>query len=726
MMLVPAAAAAPAAEDSFPDLAALRAAHARQGIIRPDKTYRMMELSLHLPPEGEFEIDLDTVVKKARDAGAESVMFYAQDHWGYAHFTSDVGVRHPHLNGDFFGRAVALARRQGMSVMAYYSLQFNNQAVISHPDWGWVNEAGQQQRIRWCIPCLDTPYREYAVGMIDELFSRYEIDALFLDIFGIQFVDFHSRGRDPFCFCKYTTDAWNREHPGDDYREGFKTREGWMRRYRWHQQRSMGDVLDTLLATARRHRPKMIVALNGGPEVFPDNIQQKVSFLYAEPLDSPTGIALGTIFLRGWGRPDYQAGVFNWRDYADRNSGAKLRVQADAIAVQNARVFFVGEAPMVSGIEGGRGYTQRWFDVAAEAWRDVRSVDCLLEGIEPVTSSMMLYSLATQDEMAAQHRPTAFRQSMLGALELLTYTGRPVESIPDFRLSPELLARFDTLLLPEVQVLSDAQAEQIRDWVRQGGTLVASGGCGLLDEKHAPRGNFALSDLLGVDFLSEENKYAQNYIESAGHPLADTLGPSTVGFPGSFLNIKPTAATVVMRYRLPWMVEDLAKNKWYNWGPPPPGKEAGGPAVTLHRFGKGQALYLAFPLFRLWGAKFRARWIRELVPELIRKVAPRPPIELHTHPRSEFVHGTFFFDKGRRSVLAQVLNTVQLVTDGEPRPARGVAIHADPSRMKITAARMVWPEQRDLPLAERDGRLVVSLPELEVYAAVCLKLGAAS
>ena len=215
-----------AGEDAFPDLA-VTGVHAHQGIVSPDKTYRMMELSLHLPPEGQFDIDLEAVVKRARDAGTEAVMFYAQDHWGYAHYTSDVGVRHPHLKDDFFGRAVALARRQGMSVAAYYSLQINNQIVLSHPDWAWVDRHGKRPEGRWYNPCLDTPYRDYAVKMIDEICSRYEVDELFLDIFGIQFVQFHSREQDPFCFCKYTTEAWNREHPGDDYREGFRTREGW-------------------------------------------------------------------------------------------------------------------------------------------------------------------------------------------------------------------------------------------------------------------------------------------------------------------------------------------------------------------------------------------------------------------------------------------------------------------------------------------------------------------
>lgn len=117
---------------------------------------------------------------------------------------------------------------------------------------------------------------------------------------------------------------------------------------------------------------------------------------------------------------------------------------------------------MVSGLDHGQGFAHRWFEIGKEAWQDVRNVDCLLEGVEPVTSTMMLYSLATQDELAAQKRPTDFRHSLLGALELLTYAGRPVESIPEFRLSSEFLGRFETLVLPEVEVLSDGQAEMIR------------------------------------------------------------------------------------------------------------------------------------------------------------------------------------------------------------------------------------------------------------------------
>ncbi len=69
-----------------------------------------------------------------REAGAECVLLYAQDHWGYALYTSDVGVRHPNLRGNFFGKEVSLAGQHGMSAIAYYSLQFNTQIVLRHSD----------------------------------------------------------------------------------------------------------------------------------------------------------------------------------------------------------------------------------------------------------------------------------------------------------------------------------------------------------------------------------------------------------------------------------------------------------------------------------------------------------------------------------------------------------------------------------------------------------------
>ncbi len=226
-------------------------------------------------------------------------------------------------------------------------------------------------------------------------------------------------------------------------------------------------------------------------------------------------------------------------------------MQADALIVQNARSFFVGNAPVVSGVDG-QGFSNRWFAVAKNTWEDVRNVDCLLgPDLKPLLSTAMLYSELTRKEFEAEKRPYDFRRSTLGALETLTYAGRPVESVPDFNLKPEILGQFEVLVLPEVTVLSAAQAETIRQWVEKGGTLISSYRCGLLDENHKQRENFALADVFGVDYVSEVTTYAYDatgkqregnavttYMESAGHPLAEALAQGTVGLPGPFITIR--------------------------------------------------------------------------------------------------------------------------------------------------------------------------------------------
>ena len=211
-------------------------------------------------------------------------------------------------------------------------------------------------------------------------------------------------------------------------------------------------------------------------------------------------------------------------------------------------------------------------------------------------------------------------------------------------------------------------------------------------------------------------------MESAGHPLAKMLDLSTVGFPGAYLNIKQTTAKQVLRYRVPWMIEDLPKNHWYNWGPPPPGKEIAGPAVTLNRFGNGHALYLAPPLFRLMGSGNRD----QLDSPHDSRIHPADD----TQPGDRTPHQSAFGIRPRNVLLRQKSAACpgpdpEHGASGYRRRSASRARYCDSSRSRANEGRwrqMVWPQKQDLPLGRQDGKLVVNLPELEVYAAVCLDL----
>jgi len=66
------------------------------------------------------------------------------------------------------------------------------------------------------------------------------------------------------------------------------------------------------------------------------------------------------------------------------------------------------------------------------------------------------------------------------------------------RLEPERLAKYRALLLPNVAMLSDHQCQQLRDYVRAGGSLMASFETSLYDENLKPREEFGLADLMGA------------------------------------------------------------------------------------------------------------------------------------------------------------------------------------------------------------------------------------
>jgi hypothetical protein len=70
----------------------------------------------------------------------------------------------------------------------------------------------------------------------------------------------------------------------------------------------------------------------------------------------------------------------------------------------------------------------------------------------------------------------------------------------DQLLDPEHVDRYKLLVLPNVAALSDPQCDQLRAYVKRGGSLLATFETSLYDEKGTRRRDFGLADLLGVSF----------------------------------------------------------------------------------------------------------------------------------------------------------------------------------------------------------------------------------
>jgi hypothetical protein len=110
----------------------------------------------------------------------------------------------------------------------------------------------------------------------------------------------------------------------------------------------------------------------------------------------------------------------------------------------------------------------------------------------------------------------------LGFYQALIEARIPFEMVNDRLLDPARIARFKTLVLPNIAALSEAQCAQLSEYVRRGGSIVATFETSLYDEWGARRPDFGLADLFGVGFTGHIEGPMQNSyltVEKLRHPI---------------------------------------------------------------------------------------------------------------------------------------------------------------------------------------------------------------
>ena len=127
----------------------------------------------------------------------------------------------------------------------------------------------------------------------------------------------------------------------------------------------------------------------------------------------------------------------------------------------------------------------------------------------------------------------------------------PFEYVHEAFLTPDRLDRFKLLILADTAALSDAQCAAIRDYVKRGGSLLATFAASLFDELGQRRTDFGLADVFGVSFAGRidgpmQNSYLSLDADSATgrrHPVLEGLDDTPRIINGVFrIDVRPTMA----------------------------------------------------------------------------------------------------------------------------------------------------------------------------------------
>ncbi len=544
------------------------------------------------------EFDPQAYVKCLKEANVEAAVVYTHPHVGMTYFPTRCGYMHPNLKGrDLFGEVSSLLKREGIAVIAYFSLIFDNFAYNNHPDWRmktWTDKHwGENGRFGVCCPNAEG-YRRYLKNIVTELCRGYDFD-------GIRFDMTFWPG---YCYCQNCRERYRKEY-GAELPETVNWRSPeWVRfqraRERWLTEFAgyMTDVVRSVRRDVTVEHQASTFNQNSGYGVSAD-LAGTVDFLQG---DFYGGYLQGSMACKMFYNlsPNLPFGYETCcnetlRDHTTLKTPAMLEAKTYMALANGGAFVFIDAIDPLGTLNPHVYHTFR--DIFARSRRYEKEL-----GGRMVQDVGIYLSTESKCDFADNGKPvsalangqhSAHGDAPLGASGALIKNHIPFGVIT--RRNLDRLSDYPAILLPSVLMMSREEAEAFRAYVAGGGVLYASGYTALTDAQGNPQPDFLLADVFGLHYAGEETDKI-TFIAPAAE--GDALLPDYVTdrYPlhlddGQIL-VKADGAQVRWRmgkaYATPYAAWPFASIH-----SDPPGSITDWPSLTVNAYGKGRAYYCA-------------------------------------------------------------------------------------------------------------------------------------
>jgi len=541
------------------------------------------------------------------------VALFAKDHFGNAFYNTRVGHKHRGLEADFLQETTTECRRRGIRTLAYYSLCVDKHAYDENPDWRFVDEHGQTHAGNFGSVCMNTPYKdELALPQLAEI-VHYPIDGLFIDIpmpWGVP---------DYFCTCKFCRNRW-REEFGIEITPALPPLE----RMRLNM-RIIESYLLQMRDFLQRTRPELVLCVNQvGTASVSQKIKEQVEIGVWESQPHP-GDYLGHSFSCRVGRNDcVDTQVMTVRFY--EGWGDMSLKPTPQLTTELAAIIGNGMVPNVGDQVNMDGTLQSAvYDTFRTAFGFVEQHEAVLKPAESIRHTAVL--LPVPDPAL----PCITGAMLTGKADHWKGTVRPWRGVHKMLVESHIqtdliysvlvddLSPFPLIILPEPGTYQPGMNDRLREYVKNGGILLAVGNSILQN------GRCELEDVFGI-----------RYVEPLSFSVAH-FTPSP--------EVRGEAADLPLQVRGP-VYKMLRKSAqefaalWFPMGetqppvkgfrhPCPPAAPARSPFpfATINHFGQGQAIYVAASIFDIYW-QTNHHWLRQFMETLIRYVDPNQPVQV--------------------------------------------------------------------------------------------------
>lgn len=529
--------------------------------------FRQIHLDFHTSPEIPgigAEFDKKQWQDALRLGHVNSITSFSKCHHGWSYHPTKVGKMHPDLNFDLLRAQMDAAKEIDVNVPIYISAGVDNVMGVEHPEWrqisiegryvGWasaINQAGFMKM------CFGSPYLDHLCEQIREAVRMFpEANGVFLDII--------FQGE---CCCKACL-AYMKEHGLDaDKQEDRKA----------CAMASLERYYSEATAACRCDNPDMPVFHNSG-HISKDDRDVLKYFSHLELESLPTGgwgydhFPLSAKYVNKIGL-DYMGmtGKFHttWGEFGGYKHPNALRYEC-ALMLANGAKCSVGDQLHPDG-----KMDETTYRLIGEAYAEVEAKEPWCDGVTNVADIAVLSSEAENN--GGRGADNGVGRALLESHFLFDLIDRGMDFSP-----------YKLLILPDEIRIDEDLKKLIDAYLAKGGKVLLTGKSGLWKDRE----EFAFD--IGADYFGE-SPYLPDYLES-GSCLAPSFVDSPLAMYMKSQQVKATSGTSLARIREPYF-----NRTWQHFCSHQHAPAAGlSPYAAVVR--KGSILYLAHPIFSIYGA----------------------------------------------------------------------------------------------------------------------------
>jgi len=580
---------------------------AQQGITDYwyQKPMRILQTVLRQPDAADYNVD--SLVKYMNATHASTLVVNGGGIIDFFQNTLPMANVNPYIGKrDLLADIADGCHRANIKVIARVDFRgVDKKRYDQHPDWFARDEKGNPIVLNYTTPelyapCYNSYYRnEHAVEFIEQLMVKYKLDGIWHNA-----VNFHNT-----CYCDRCKKDFNHT-AGKEIPVKSSSKEEWEEYYRWNDSNA-GRQLELMRGTVKKYGKDKTYAA----EVFD---------MYKIEQQKHTGISLYSAaeYFDFFVIVAFLADNAQDVEYKDIYYPTAIVKFLKSLEPDKAPVILFGgngtehryiyDPPLDSRLwlweaaAAGGGFWNCYFNgyypanapdarnayLATDAYKYLMDNEVLLKQLQPVTDIGIMYSKPSGELLGDND----FSGSMRGVQRLFMENHYQYGFVSDKMLTAEKLKEFKVLFMPDVAALSEEHVELIKDWVRQGGKLIATFKTSLYNEQGAARKEFGLSEVFGVSYLNQVvNTEMDCYqkIVSRNDLVAGMEQTDLLHNGGRTLMTKALAGSEIITGYLPKInnqpPEYAFPAKW----------ESDYPIMVNNRFGNGESVYFANEIDKL-------------------------------------------------------------------------------------------------------------------------------